>query len=128
VCGDSQIVHHETYWWRSYDVSFAGDRATRSLCHHARTFRRPVTGVRGFVSYRVKECDMIENYLEAVALIERLHRNYRNLLRESLDRMGSHDINSVQALILFNIGAAKIAVKRSENSRQLFWLKHRLHH
>jgi hypothetical protein len=62
------------------------------------------------VGYRVKECDMIESYLEAVALIERLHRNYRNLVRESLDRIGSHDINSVQALILFNIGATKIAV------------------
>jgi hypothetical protein len=71
---------------------------------------------------------MIENYLEAVATIERLHRNYSNLVRENLDRIGSHDINTVQALILFNIGAAKIAVKRSENSRQLFWLKHRLHH
>jgi DNA-binding MarR family transcriptional regulator len=53
---------------------------------------------------------MIESYLEVVALIERLHRNYRNLVREGLDRIGSHDINSVQALILFNIGDVKIAV------------------
>jgi DNA-binding MarR family transcriptional regulator len=68
------------------------------------------TRCAGSVGYRVKECDMIESYLEAVALIERLHRNYRNLVRESLDRIGSHDINSVQALILFNIGATKIAV------------------
>ena len=43
-------------------------------------------------------------YLEAMALAERLHRQFLELIETELHRHGIEDINSVQALMLFNIG------------------------
>lgn len=49
-------------------------------------------------------------YLEAVRLIERLHRCFLDIIKLELDRLGRDDVNSVQALILFNIGDAEMTV------------------
>jgi DNA-binding MarR family transcriptional regulator len=49
-------------------------------------------------------------YLEAVRLIERLHRCFLDIIKLELDRLGRADVNSVQALILFNIGDAEMTV------------------
>ncbi|HLI11828.1 MAG TPA: winged helix DNA-binding protein [Alphaproteobacteria bacterium] len=49
-------------------------------------------------------------YLESIALIERLHRRFLDVVRAELDRMGVQDINNVQALILFNIGSEEYTV------------------
>jgi DNA-binding MarR family transcriptional regulator len=49
-------------------------------------------------------------YLESIALIERLHRRFLDVVRAELDRLGIQDINNVQALILFNIGADEYTV------------------
>jgi DNA-binding MarR family transcriptional regulator len=49
-------------------------------------------------------------YLESIALIERLHRRFLDVVRAELDRLGVQDINNVQALILFNIGADEYTV------------------
>jgi DNA-binding MarR family transcriptional regulator len=43
-------------------------------------------------------------YLEAMALAERLHRQFLELIEAELHQHGVEDINSVQALMLFNIG------------------------
>src|SRR5438309_2151594 len=43
-------------------------------------------------------------YLEAMALAERLHRQFLELLEAELHQNGIEDINSVQALVLYNIG------------------------
>ncbi len=43
-------------------------------------------------------------YLSAVRYIERLHRQFLELIDMELDRMRLADINNVQSLILFNIG------------------------
>jgi DNA-binding MarR family transcriptional regulator len=48
------------------------------------------------------------NYLEVVALAERLHRQFLDVLQLELDRNGIRDINGVQALILHNIGEAEM--------------------
>jgi DNA-binding MarR family transcriptional regulator len=45
-------------------------------------------------------------YLEAVARVERLHRKLLDLISDEFSRMGWDDINAVQALLLFNIGAS----------------------
>ena len=42
-------------------------------------------------------------YLEAMALAERLHRQFLELIEAELHQHGIEDINSVQALMLFNI-------------------------
>jgi DNA-binding MarR family transcriptional regulator len=49
-------------------------------------------------------------YLDTISLIERLHRHFLEIVKLELDGMGIHDINNVQALILFNIGDAEMTV------------------
>jgi len=53
---------------------------------------------------------MKESYLNLIALVERLHRQFLELVRTELDSLGIQDINNVQALILFNIGQAELTV------------------
>lgn len=43
-------------------------------------------------------------YLEAVSRVERLHRRLLDIIKDEFDRMGWDDINSTQALMMFNIG------------------------
>src|SRR3981189_3217069 len=43
-------------------------------------------------------------YLEALTLVERLHRRLLEVMKDEFDRRGRADINSVQALLLYNIG------------------------
>jgi len=53
---------------------------------------------------------MSDGYLEVISLIARLHRQVLEVIKLELDRLGMHDINNVQALMLFNIGEAEISV------------------
>jgi DNA-binding MarR family transcriptional regulator len=43
-------------------------------------------------------------YLEALTLVERLHRRLLDVIKDEFDRRGRSDINSVQALLIYNIG------------------------
>ncbi len=43
-------------------------------------------------------------YLEALTLVERLHRRLLDVIKDEFDRRSRSDINAVQALLLFNIG------------------------
>lgn len=43
-------------------------------------------------------------YLESLALVERLHRRLLDVIKDEFDRRGRADVNSVQALLLYNIG------------------------
>jgi DNA-binding MarR family transcriptional regulator len=52
-----------------------------------------------------------KEYLELTRLIERLHRRFLDLIRAELNRLGIRDINSVQALLLANIGDEQIAIR-----------------
>src|SRR6201991_2009711 len=47
-------------------------------------------------------------YLEALTLVERLHRRLLDVIKDEFDRRGRSDINSVQALLLFNIGGSEL--------------------
>lgn len=49
-------------------------------------------------------------YLEVVALAERLHRQFLDVIQLEIDLRGIRDINNVQALILHNIGDAEMTV------------------
>ena len=44
------------------------------------------------------------HYLEALTLVERLHRRLLDIIKDEFDRRGRADINAVQALLLYNIG------------------------
>ena len=49
-------------------------------------------------------------YLNVIALVERLHRQFLEVVKLELDAQGVHDINNVQAMILFNIGDLEMTV------------------
>jgi DNA-binding MarR family transcriptional regulator len=43
-------------------------------------------------------------YLEALSMVERLHRRLLDVIKDEFDRRGRSDVNAVQALLLYNIG------------------------
>ncbi|HEX3811069.1 MAG TPA: winged helix DNA-binding protein [Rhizomicrobium sp.] len=47
---------------------------------------------------------LAKNYLEMLNLVERLHRQLLDVIKDELDRRDEREINSVQALLLFNVG------------------------
>ena len=47
---------------------------------------------------------MMAGYLDTLAMVERLHRLLLDVIKDEFERLGMLDINSVQALLLFNIG------------------------
>jgi DNA-binding MarR family transcriptional regulator len=53
---------------------------------------------------------MREQYLETIALVERIHRYVLALIKIELDGLAVHDINNVQAMMLFNIGNAEMTM------------------
>ncbi len=46
----------------------------------------------------------ISSYLDALSLVERLHRLLLDVIKDEFERVGVLEINAVQALLLFNIG------------------------
>ena len=53
---------------------------------------------------------MNDQYLDAISLIERLHRQFLEVVKLELETLRVHDVNNVQAMLLFNIGDADISV------------------
>lgn len=47
-------------------------------------------------------------YLHALRLIERLHRLLLDVIKDEFDRHGGEELNSVQALLLYNIGESEL--------------------
>lgn len=58
---------------------------------------------------------MKQVYLETILLIERLHRRFLDVVKSELDRLKVEDINNVQTLILYNIGADQLTVGELTN-------------
>ncbi len=52
----------------------------------------------------------VTNYLEVISLIERLHREFLELVKLELETLRLRDVSNVQALMLFNIGDAEMTV------------------
>ena len=50
------------------------------------------------------EASFMAGYLDALALVERLHRLLLDVVKDEFERVGVLEINAVQALLLFNIG------------------------
>jgi DNA-binding MarR family transcriptional regulator len=47
-------------------------------------------------------------YIESLTLVERLHRRLLDVIKDEFDRRGRNDVNSVQALLLYNIGDREV--------------------
>lgn len=50
----------------------------------------------------------LTSYLEALSLVERLHRLLLDVIKDEFERVGILEINAVQALLLFNIGENEV--------------------
>ena len=50
----------------------------------------------------------VVQYLEALALVERLHRLLLDVIKDEFERVGVLEVNAVQALLLFNIGENEV--------------------
>ena len=57
---------------------------------------------------KVEKVELKPLYMEALTLVERLHRRLLDVIKDEFDRAGRSDVNSVQALLLFNIGDAEL--------------------
>jgi len=55
-----------------------------------------------------QEEELREHYLKSLRMIERLHRLLLDVIKDEFERLGSTEINSVQALLLYNIGDAEL--------------------
>ncbi|KIN64395.1 Transcriptional regulator, MarR family [Sulfitobacter noctilucicola] len=56
------------------------------------------------IGQHVQSKDFMVGYLEALSLVERLHRLLLDVIKDEFERVGVLEINAVQALLLFNIG------------------------
>ena len=54
------------------------------------------------------ETSVAQQYLDALSLIERLHRLLLDVIKDEFERLGVLEINAVQALLLFNIGENEV--------------------
>jgi DNA-binding MarR family transcriptional regulator len=57
---------------------------------------------------RTEENPIKVEYLQALRLIERLHRLLLDVIKDEFDRLGKTELNSVQALLIYNIGDAEL--------------------
>jgi DNA-binding MarR family transcriptional regulator len=56
----------------------------------------------------VSEDSLKGEYLRALRLVERLHRLLLDVIKDEFDRLGGAELNSVQALLLYNIGESEL--------------------
>jgi DNA-binding MarR family transcriptional regulator len=69
------------------------------------------TQVLGHVALQpaeVKRQNIKHRYMEALTLIERLHRRLLDVIKDDFERCGEKEVNPVQALLLFNISDAEL--------------------
>ncbi|MDB6453662.1 MarR family winged helix-turn-helix transcriptional regulator [Falsirhodobacter sp. 20TX0035] len=50
----------------------------------------------------------LSSYLETLGLVERMHRLLLDIVKDEFERIGHLDINPIQALLLFNVGANEV--------------------
>jgi DNA-binding MarR family transcriptional regulator len=55
-----------------------------------------------------RNAGFMASYLEALTLVERLHRLLLDVIKDEFERVGVIEVNAVQALLLFNIGEHEV--------------------
>ncbi len=59
---------------------------------------------------------MVNNiYLDSILLIERLHRQFLDVIKAELDRLKIEDLNNIQTLILYNISGEELTIGELTN-------------
>ncbi|MBA4490069.1 MarR family transcriptional regulator [Paracoccus sp. S1E-3] len=55
------------------------------------------------------QADMVDSYFQCLQMLERLHRLMLDLIKDDFERVGRADLTPVQALLLYNLGAAEVS-------------------
>lgn len=55
-----------------------------------------------------RSAGFMASYLDALTLVERLHRLLLDVIKDEFERVGILEINAVQALLLFNVGENEV--------------------
>lgn len=63
-----------------------------------------------------KETAFMSGYLDALAMVERLHRLLLDVIKDEFERVGALEINAVQALLLFNVGENELTAGELKTS------------
>lgn len=53
--------------------------------------------------------EQVEAYLESLQILERMHRLMLDLVKDEFERLGRQELTPVQAMILYNLGAAEVS-------------------
>lgn len=72
---------------------------------HAPRDPRPATGLPDDAALS----DSSEAYLEALRLLERMHRLMLDLVKDEFERLRQTDLTPVQAMIIYNLGEAEVS-------------------
>ena len=67
-----------------------------------------VLGNTALQPVEAKRQNIKHRYMEALTLIERLHRRLLDVIKDDFERTGEKEVNPVQALLLFNISDAEL--------------------
>ena len=78
--------------------------------------------IADFVRVQPDDQNLKPNYLVTLRMIERLHRLLLDLIKDEFERVGRTDVNSVQALLLFDIGDIELTAWRTQ-TRGLYRLQ-----
>jgi DNA-binding MarR family transcriptional regulator len=70
---------------------------------------RAVTAAVESANFQARVDSIREPYLQAVTLVERLHRRLLEIIKDEFDRRGRSEINPVQALLLYNMGDKELS-------------------
>lgn len=57
---------------------------------------------------REPEFSKVDAYFRCIQLLDRLHRLMLDLIKDDFERLGRADLTPVQALLLYNLGAAEV--------------------
>ena len=94
---------------------FTGSGASRHN-EKARAFDAAVSNEPGTSQQVIDAGVLVANeskmggYFKVISLVERLHRQFLELVKLELDGLGIRDINNVQGMMLFSIGDAEMTV------------------
>ena len=68
----------------------------------------PETAVQGGLDPELMVAQTKPAFLDCLQLVERLHRRLLDVIKVRLEEIGLVDINSVQALLLYNVGSLEV--------------------
>jgi DNA-binding MarR family transcriptional regulator len=66
------------------------------------------TDIDGPKHSAARSASFMASYLDALTLVERLHRLLLDVIKDEFERVGILEINAVQALLLFNVGENEV--------------------